>query len=168
MEQVPIPFAFARDRLELTWPEVAWGFRSGWFGAAGVVEYAVSRLAEDTDASPAAVELAAITDSGFAEVSSLIERVVTGAKADDPSVTERKWLYLILAWVYEHRADLDDPLGVVEQLYADFGYPAELRGFVRYMPSEGGYEPQAHTQAENVDRLLRKWNEYLGSFAVER
>ena len=110
------------------------------------------------------VELAGLTQAELAEVPSLLEKVVSAAEAEDSTASQGKWLYLVLAWVYEHRAEVVDPLGLVEQLYADFGYPAELRGFVRFMPPEGRYEPQAHTHAENVARLFSKWAEYLDTF----
>lgn len=168
MEPTPIPFSFVRDQLGLTWADVVWGYQKGWLDAAGVVEYAVAQLAGDDDASPALVELAGLTRSEFAEVPFLLEKVVGAAGTETNPDSERKWLYLVLAWVYDRRAELSDPLGVVEQLYADFGYPAELRGFVRYMPPEDHYEPQAHTHFENIARLFSKWEEYLDSFAAAR
>lgn len=168
MGPTPIPFSFVRDRLGLTWADVAWGSQRGWLDAAGVVEYAVAQLAGDDDASPALVELAGLTRSEFAKMPFLLEKVVGEAGPETNPDSESKWLYLVLAWIYDRRAELSDPLGVVEQLYADFGYPAELRGFVRYMPPEDHYEPKAHTHAENIARLFSKWEEYLDSFAAAR
>ncbi len=166
MEPTPIPFYFVRDRLELTWQDVAWGYRSGWFDAVSVVAHAVTQLAEDQDASLEVVELAGITQAELADVPFLLEKVTSTSETEGSTASQDKWLYLVLAWVYEHRAEATDPLGLVEQLYADFGYPEEIRAFVRYMPPEGRYEPQAHTHAENVARLLSKWAEYLDSFGV--
>lgn len=163
MEPTPIPLSFVDMRLRLAWSDIAWGFQNGWLDAVSVVEYAVSQLAEGEDQSVAVVELAGLTRSEFVEVPFLLEKVVSTG-AEDSTISRRKWLYLVLAWVYEHRADLADPLEVVEQLYADFGYPEEIQGFVRYMPPESNYEPKAHTHAENVDRLLSKWKEYLDCF----
>ena len=154
MEPRPIPFNFVQDRLALTWADIVWGFKNGWLDAASVVEYAVAQLASDDDAAAPVVELAGLTRSEFAEVPFLLEKVVGAAEPESNTDSERKWLYLVLAWVYDRRAELSDPLGVVEQLYADFGYPAELRGFVRYMPPEDYYEPQAYTHAENLADTL--------------
>ncbi len=36
----------------------------------------------------------------------------------------------------ENRETVEDPFAVVEELYADFDYPEEIAGFVRYMPPE--------------------------------
>lgn len=168
MEPTPIPFAFVRDRLDLTWADVAWGYRKGWLTPASVVEYAVTQLAGDDDPRSAVVELAGLTRSELDEVPFLLEKILGPAGPETNHDSEHKWRYLILAWVYHRRAELSDPLGVAEELYADFGYPAELRGFVRYMPPEHRYEPQAHTHAENIARLFSKWKEYLDSFAATR
>ncbi len=168
MELTPIPFSFVQDRLGLTWADVAWGYQKGWLDAAGVVESAVAQLARDDDARAALIELAGLTRSEFSEVPLLLEKVVGEQGAETNPDPERKWLFLVLAWAYDHRAELSDPLGIVEQVYADFGYPVELRGFVRYMPPEDHYEPHTNSQAENIARLFSRWKEYLSSFSVTR
>jgi hypothetical protein len=42
--------------------------------------------------------------------------------------------------------------------------PSASTSFVRYLPPVDGYEPQAHTQDENLDRLFRNWGDYLRSY----
>lgn len=164
MEPITIPYSFVRERLELQWPDVAWGFRHGWLSADGVVEYSVARLTGDPGAGSIETGLASLTGSEFGEIATLLDRLVNSVGPGASVDSERKWLFLILAWVYAHRNEYADPLGVVEEIYADFGYPPELRGFVRYMPPDDHYEPAAHTHAENVARLFGKWAEYLASF----
>ena len=70
-------------------------------------------------------------------------------------------MYLILRWVLEHRERFEDPLGVAEQIYADFDYPPELESMIRYMPASGGYDPRAHTLAENEARLYEAWAQFV-------
>jgi hypothetical protein len=164
VEPRPIPFAFARDHISLTWPEVAWGYRNGWFDAAGVVEYALSVLGEDhLNAPRETVDLAALAPSEFAQVPAMLEKVATAIEPNDQSASDRRLLFLILYWAYENRSKLQDPLGIVESLYADFGYPPEVRSFVRYMPPDENYEPNAHSFAENEKRLFDRWEGYLKS-----
>jgi hypothetical protein len=163
MKPIPMPFVFIHQRLDLTWPDVAWGFQNGWLDAAGAVDFAVSRLLDSSNASPEELGLASLAQDEFAKVPLLIDQAIKAARPDGDADSPGKWLYLILAWFYEHRGELVDALGVVEELYADFGYPEELRGFVRYLPPADGYEPQAHTYKENRDRLFRKWDSYLKS-----
>lgn len=161
MKPRPIPFSFVRIHLDLTWDDVLWGLQEGWLEPASVVEYAVSRLEEDKDCDSSVVDLAGLTAGELAQVSTLLEGVASGPDGQQQAESRKRWLYLALSWVYEHSEDFPDPLGIVEELYADFDYPQEMRSFVRYMPPEDDYEPQAHTTTENIDRLFKKWREYL-------
>lgn len=76
----------------------------------------------------------------------------------EDSISQRKFLYAILNWVYEHREHYADPLEVVEIIYADFDYPEEIAGFVRYMPTT---DPVLSTLELNRERLFNKWKDYL-------
>jgi hypothetical protein len=59
-----------------------------------------------------------------------------------------------VAAAYQRRHDLADPLGVVEQIYADFDYPESVDRFVRYMPLQAGDEP-------GEPALLERWRAFL-------
>lgn len=157
-----LPFAFVREHLSLTWSNIAWGFRHGWLDASSVVEYAIIRLAENHAVSSEEVELASLSQSELAEVPYLVDKIV--GTMSDKSDSRRDWLYVILSWFYDQRREVADPLGIVERLYADFGYPDEMAPFVRYMPPDSDYEPRAHTSSENIDRLFKNWEHYLASF----
>jgi hypothetical protein len=71
-----------------------------------------------------------------------------------PPQAVRKWTYLELKAAYELRTRLQDPLGVVEEIYADFDYPARVASFVRYMPVPPG-------AATGEDALYDRWVAYL-------
>jgi hypothetical protein len=94
VEPTPIPFNVARDRLGLTWADVAWGYQKGWLDAASVVEQAVAQLEGDDDASSAVVELAGLTRSELADVPFLLEKVVGEAGPETdliPSASGFTW-----------------------------------------------------------------------------
>jgi hypothetical protein len=67
MKSIILPFFFVRSRFDLTWSDVEWGFRNGWFDTSGVVDYAVTWLVEDRKETPAIAELAGITEKELAE-----------------------------------------------------------------------------------------------------
>lgn len=62
------------------------------------------------------------------------------------------------AWLFERRASVHDPLGMVEEVYSDFGYPPEIAAFVRYMPMVG---PDLGNREQNEARLYDHWKSYL-------
>ena len=68
---------------------------------------------------------------------------------------------MLLAWVYENHIKIDDQLEVVEKIYANFDYPLQIEQFVRFMPPLDGYNPSHHSQAENRERMMGKWGEFL-------
>jgi hypothetical protein len=69
-----------------------------------------------------------------------------------------QWLYLTLAWIFEHMAEHSDPLRAVEEVYADFGYPASIANFVRYMPQDG---PDLGSLKANEQRLVERWRNFI-------
>lgn len=92
---------------------------------------------------------------------SVANLVASLANAESPpsrADVKAKWLYLVLAWVFECRDTLVDALGTVESIYSDFDYPEEVTRFVRYMPAD---EPALGNLEQNEARLLDRLKEYL-------
>ena len=71
---------------------------------------------------------------------------------------EAKWLYLALAWLFENRDSVSDPLVQVEMIYADFDYPPEITSLVYYMPCD---EPDLGSRELNEARIYANWENYL-------
>ncbi|WP_426990671.1 DUF2247 family protein [Pseudarthrobacter sp. Y6] len=74
---------------------------------------------------------------------------------DDPRESSRKWLYLQLKAAYLQRGQLNDPLRVVEQIYADFDHPPAISRLLRYMPSS------APGDEVGEGGLMRRWARFL-------
>jgi hypothetical protein len=85
---------------------------------------------------------------------------VLAAREPEETLSElrAKWLCVVLAWIFEHRNEYADPLRAVEEVYADFDYPARIASFVRYMPSD---DPDLGSRELNEARLYEKWQSYL-------
>lgn len=118
---------------------------------------AVSRL-EQLDDDPSGRLLALAS----ARIDERVTQLVLELAADQPVVSEEsisdKWLFLVLAFVFEHRHTFDDPLTVAEELYSDFGCPDQVAGFVRYMPFDG---PDLGSLEANEAGMLHTWQAYL-------
>lgn len=155
-----IPFLFIKRLTRLSWEEAAWGYHNQYMGWSDVAELACDRLVED-EAEPTVVELAGISKSEASEVGPLLDKLAAREIDGDVKAIKAKWLYLSLAWSFENRESLPDPLEAVEEIYSDFDYPEDVSQFVRYMPVTDGYDPNAHSAEENSSRLLSKWRNYL-------
>ncbi len=66
------------------------------------------------------------------------------------------WLRILVAWIFENKEDFPDPFDVIEQIYADFGYPEEIRHLVRYNAPDDGDSVEEY----GMPRMMRLWKEY--------
>lgn len=141
MEQLrlALPLEFLRARVALTWRDVRFGLDNELLDPQAAQGLAMAELgAFDAPA-------AALSDLAAAQRDEPTRRLVDAlAEAEAERTDEElraRWLYLVLAWLYDNRARLADPFAVVEAIHADFGYPEEMEGFVRYMPAAPGARP---------------------------
>jgi hypothetical protein len=143
----------------LSWRAVLWGLENGLLGWSDVVNLAKHRAGET---SPHARELALMGKSQANEVG----KTLSALAAQDPPHSEaeirKAWLRLVMKWIFENRSSYSDPLGEVELVYADFGYPPEIENLVRYMPPADEYDPGKHSATENKARLIELWRRYVG------
>jgi len=147
---------FLRNQgLGLAVADLDFGFAHGWIDAATVVDVATEEVRSGAD-DPGLVRLASILRDELADVPDLLSRLSKGVDHGERASSKRKWLYLQLSAAYQVRADLADPLGVVEQLYTDFDYPESMDGFVRYMPLRDGDEA-------GEPALLERWRAFLAA-----
>jgi hypothetical protein len=161
MTTVKMPSDFLRQRASLSWREIKFGLDHQLIAPQVAIDKATDRLCEPGDALPDEVELA--SRSGDDPILELVGRLAeseAGTSDDDKA----KWLYLVLAWLFENRTAVNDPLGIVEEVYSDFGYPREIASFVRYMPMVG---PDLGSREQNEARLYDYWKSYLDE-AAER
>jgi hypothetical protein len=156
MAVTEIPYEFISQRVELDWMEIKFGLDHKLLKPNAAIEKATEQLCGADPAPKEVVELASLAESEpVADLVSRLARVETPSEDQD---VKAKWLYLVLAWLFEHRESLVDPLGIVERVYSDFDYPKEIASFVRYMPMEG---PDLENYEQNEARLFDRWKAYL-------
>src|SRR5438093_763331 len=156
---VPVEY-FLRHLKRPSWSDVDMGLRNGWLNAPAALEIAIQRIADNPNAPHTEVMLAATEPAETAEIAEQVEKLAKAESENDRKRSKQRWLYLILAWLYENRGSVEEPLAEVEEIYSDFGYPSEVAPFVRYMSSRD-YRPQDHTHEENLNRLMRLWGDYV-------
>lgn len=144
-----LPAVFVVPRVRLEPGELAYGYAHGWIDDASVVDIAADLLAAGAPSAPLQ-ELACVFRDELWRVRRLVDEIET----DPGSESDRVWLYLALAWLHDHQREHADPLQLIEMLYADFGYPAEIESLVRYMPATPGARI-------GVTALEECWTDYL-------
>lgn len=158
MEQLKlrIPAAFVLKRTRMRWREVLFGLANELLDPAAPVDLAAAQMTEEASNPPTLIELAA--SNAADPTRGLVETLAPSEPMLSEEEVRDKWLCLVLAWLFEHRHNYRDPLELVEEVYADFGYPEQLAGFVRSMPMEG---PDLGSRAQNEARLLERWRRFV-------
>jgi hypothetical protein len=150
-----IPFQFVKERHELTWREIEVGIREQWLRRGDAVAIAMACV-EQGDEDPDMVALAGVLKEDEGEVVELVSNLASRSPMCSEAEARRSWMRILLAWAFEKRSSFSDPLGIVEQIYADFGYPDEIRHLVRYNPLDADVSSE-----HGEDALVRKWAEYV-------
>lgn len=160
--KLQIPAEFIQDRTHLTWRQVLFGLENELISPEVAVDLAIQQLGNESDSSPALVELAILSEG---EPGLHLVQRLAGAEPDEEfGEIQGKWLYLVLAWIFDHKNIYSDPLGAVEMVYADFGYPKKMAGFVRYMPM---LDASLGSKEANVERLYDKWKSFIDEASVQ-
>jgi hypothetical protein len=163
MTPKPLPCDFVIGHVPLTWREALWGYEHQWIDWTCLSDLATNKLSSEDHNKPAEVQLAGMQPVESAEAGTLAQNLANEEPSISEEKTKRKWLYLILRWLFENRSFFSDPLAIVEDLFCDFGHPLEIATFIRYMPPSDDYQPQHHTRAENESRMYENWRSYLDS-----
>ena len=147
-----IPAWFVTTHALPTASELAYGYRHRWLSETDVVDIALAKYEDGVPLMDAEEELALLHHKDLNRLPGLIAELERQSeKVEDSSVL---WLVLALAWLRYRRASFEDPLGIIEMLYTDFGYPGEIEGLVRYMPI-GQDEPVG------VEAIEKRWQAYI-------
>lgn len=135
----------------LSWGEIKYGLERGFLTSTGVIEYAIKRLSAESPAGQ--YELACLTGDDANDVWECVSRLAAKDVRYDGE-SGKVWVFLIFLWVFINRSKYQDPLGVAQELYADFDYPESVAPIVRYMPA-------ADPSLEGDDQLLKNWSSML-------
>ncbi len=156
MEQLKIPASFVIERASMSWREVRFGIDDELLAPGAAVDFALEQLSTLDNPAAALIELAiSRRDERLKE---LIDRLADLEPEISAQDLRDKWLYLVLAWIYQHRSGFTDPLQTAEGVYADFGYPSQMVGFIKYQPMEG---PDLGSREANERRMMGRWKAYL-------
>lgn len=161
---LPLDGDFISANVRFTWPEINWGFDAGligWYALKQFAEAALRNFPEADDENLSA--LARLTKQEAGTAGEFVRSLAGMGPQLDETVARKKWAYLLLKKLYEDRSQVPDPFGIVEHIYADFDYPEELEGFVRWMPAT----EQVSSPEEGASRMDQKWRTYLANSAAQ-
>lgn len=151
-----------KNNIEYDWKTVYVGLKLNFIDGEEVKNYAASIIENDESINENIMELAWGIEEERSEES--IRNILGDAGIEDSSkeleLEERKWKYCILKQIRNTYSDRDI-INKINDVFAHFGYPADMISFINYMPSADGYNSQEHTYNENFDRLISNFNNFL-------
>jgi|SRR6056297_3241431 len=150
--------------IEMKWSTIYWGVKNSLLDLKSIPEFVINFMDDHPNIDiPELLELAWDNDNE-AKVIDLLETLEKKQpdifKLKD-SCDMNKWRYCILKSLRESELSNSEILDKVELVYADFDYPVELAGAVRYMPPQDGYNPEKHTKEENEQHMLNEIDKFL-------
>lgn len=158
--RLELDYEFLRDAaVPLSHDDLRLGVSLGLISPRVAVAVAEETVRRDP-ASKSLVELAGLDRDDIPAIRDALHAVDADAADLSPPESVRKWIYLQLRAAYLLRDRLTDPLGIVEQIYADFDYPDAIAGFVRYMPPPPG-------APVGEEALYDRWAGFLQREAAE-
>ncbi|UOO81473.1 DUF2247 family protein [Uruburuella testudinis] len=147
-----------RNKIHLNWSDILWGYEHNYLGWIDVIDISKYFLAtQETQKDFLILELSQIDKSSIYKIKPILESLVETKNTYDTD----KWLFMILQNLFINRNEVLDPLGVVENIYADFDYPEEIESFVRYMPRSYECKPSQLTNDEITLQIYKNWERYL-------
>lgn len=163
---LPISYEFICSHIKPSWFDIKWGYENKLIGWHSIVKHA-EHLVSLGEASQLELELSFKGRMDTHEINLILEYLSTCCDDIDECLTQEKWLFIILLWLFNNRNNYSEPLKMVETIYEDFDYPEAIESFVAYMPVSDGYDPSVHSYSENTERLFRNWQTYLDQESIK-
>ncbi len=137
---------------DLQWQDICFAVTHKLIHPLGAVDFAVKVIELNAVYSEAELELASKTEhDSIEDIIRTLDKICTTHKL--PPETSDRCLFLALFWLYLNQDKFQDPLAIIESIYADFDYPESIKHLVRYMPSEDG----------RIIDFKREWTCFLDS-----
>lgn len=160
-----LPYDYVISHVSLTWSDILFALEHGLMAKKAAVEYAYHVIGKE--AKPTQTVLALAWVHHEEEVDFYLNELTNQIVEQKDDIPQKKFLYLLLNWVFEHKEQFSDPLQMVETIYADFDYPEEISNFVRYMPLSQPVSLLLERKVARMERLFNNWEVYLKTKKIE-
>lgn len=154
MIETRIPYSFTHSAgVKLSWADVLEGLDRRLLASDFVRDKAVDELTEGS------VQI--LIDLAISDPAESVRDKVKQLASSEPSAPSSSvLLYLLVAYLRKHEQQTQRLLDLIEEVYADFGYPPCLAKAVRYMPTES---PDLGSLEANEQGLVVKLDDYLAT-----
>jgi len=157
---------FDNNNVNITWSDIYYGIKNNLLELMCVSEYAIKYIEKTGDDCQKIIDLAWQNDDKSDLLKDMAQIIKKENESDDcQSII--KWQYCIVKELRDRQMKIEDLSDCLDEAYANFEYPEEMEEFISYMPIKDGYNPSIHTKEENIERILKKVDEFLTNKANE-
>jgi len=136
---ISFPYEYVANVVDLNWNDVLFAINQGYLSHLSAIEHAQLSLERD-DYSQTVLDLACISSEEAAFPHSIhphIDEMAEMVDEEEKGKTKDKIMFVLLKWVYEQGAGLDDPfyddiLNVAESIWHDFEFAESIIRFASW------------------------------------
>ena len=157
---------FKNCNLRMGWGDVYWGIKESQLDIKSVSKFAEEFIINNSQVNIDEIYELAWETENRELVLNLIDRVLKKLSAQDIQDNEiimRRWRYCIVKTIRECKFNNSDLLDKMEIVYANFNYPVEMSGFIKYMPPDDDYNPSNYSVEENEQRMVDIIDDFIKS-----
>ncbi|MCT4612544.1 MAG: DUF2247 family protein [Clostridia bacterium] len=151
--------------VEKEWNYILWGIENKIVNMDSFIKYVQIYIASSSNLDiPELIELA----WGRHSIDETVELLKIASKSRVSSLSldyngyeARVWLYSILSYEMGKLKSISKFLDRVEEIYADFDYPIEIEGFVRYMPPVESEYIKNNSKEESEEKMYEYSKKFL-------
>ncbi|EIE0666809.1 DUF2247 family protein [Listeria monocytogenes] len=140
-----------------SWQELLFALENNLISRKDIIKYAIHTLDEGILGFDIVLKIA-IADE-YEDIFPYFHELISLETFEDASTIKDKWRYVILKELHAKKSDSDDFNSKTEEVYADFGYPEDMAGFIRYMPLTEGKSMEESWQSYLISAKKRFENE---------
>ncbi len=149
-------YQYLAQTVELSWQDIQYGLQRNYINPDVAVSFAFDMSLNMSKVPDDLTTILYTNDKP--EIASCVDRLAELEIQRSLEEKNRKWLYLCLNWVYEHRQNYYEPLEMVELVYDDFDRPEKIASLIGYLPSN---EPSLGSYEANRSRRMARWYDYI-------
>lgn len=137
-----ISFEHARQKFKnFNWHDILFLLNMGYLENEAAIEYAKEMVGHGFEHEETLIELLLLSPIEVRVgvlVKEYVAKLASDIKESDKKKSLDKIIFLVLDWLYDHREQFENPLGVVWSIIEDFDYPETIVDIFAY-EDEGIY-----------------------------
>lgn len=149
-------------KMPLDWSMLYYGINNNVFDIDVAKEFIYRKLANAENVLEEELDIFWSANSRL-DVLDLLKKIleINGNEKENMETAKEKIRTAIIIHLRETEKNIENLLGQIDMIYANFDYPFDMEKFISYMPNTDGYVSTNRTIEENRNYLLCKLDDFI-------